>query len=164
MVSSNEAMNTIAPLAYPFLFSCFVGSHSLCCLFYSDLKNKDIKEKLIALALATYFNHINIIEFLLAYFDPPINLDEETPTGKSVLQIVEEQTENEEILSLFQKYKATPESLIKELQREQGFFFSFLFFSFLFFFFLLFYFFISLFLYFCFCFSFTLFFFLLITF
>ena len=132
---SNEAMNIIASLVNPFLFSCFVGSHSLCCLFYSDLKNKDIKEKLIALALATYFNHINIIEFLLAYFDPPINLDEKSPTGKSVLQIVEEQTKNKEVLSLFQKYKATPESLIKELQREQGFlFFSFLFFSFLFYF------------------------------
>ena len=129
---SNEAMNIIAYLANPFLFSCFVGSHSLCCLFYSDLKNKDIKEKLIALALATYFNHINIIEFLLAYFDPPINLDEESPTGKSVLQIVEEQTKNEEVLTLFQKYKATPESLIKELQREQGFFFSFPFFFFFF--------------------------------
>ena len=103
------------------------------------LKNKDIKEKLIALALATYFNHINIIEFLLAYFDPLINLDEISPTGKSVLQIVEEQTKNKEVLSLFQKYKAKPESLIKELQREQGFFF----FSFLFFFilFYLFYFF-----------------------
>ena len=130
---SNEAMNIIASLANPFLFSCFVGSHSLCCLFYSDLKNKDIKEKLIALALATYFNHLNITEFLLAYFDPPIYLDEETPTGKSVLQIVKK-TKNKEVLSLFQKYKATPESLIKELQREQGFFFSFLFFSFLFYF------------------------------
>ena len=129
---SNEAMNIIASLANPFLFSCFVGSYSLCCLFYSDLKNKDIKEKLIALALATYFNHINIIEFLLAYFDPPINLDEISLTGKSVLQIVEEQTKNKEVLSLFQKYKATPESLIKELQREQGFFFFLFFFIFLF--------------------------------
>ena len=129
---SNEAMEMIAYLANPFLFSCFVGSHSLCCLFYSDLKNKDIKEKLIALALATYFNHLNIIEFLLAYFDPPINLDEKSLTGKSVLQIVEEQTKNKEVLTLFKKYKTTPESLIEELQREQGFFF--LFFSFLFFF------------------------------
>ena len=117
---SNEAKDMIAYLANPLLFSCFVGSHSICCLFYSDLKNKDIKEKIIALALATYFNHLNIIEFLLAYFDPPINLDEKSLTGKSVLQIVEEQTKNEEVLSLFQKYKAIPESLIKELQREQG--------------------------------------------
>ena len=134
---SNEAMNIIASLANPFLFSCFVGSHSLCCLFHSDLKNKDIKEKLIALALATYFNHLNIIEFLLAYFDPPINLDEISLIGKSAMQIVKERTKNREVLSLFQKYKATPESLIKELQREQGFsfFFSFLF---LFFFFLFF--------------------------
>ena len=141
MVSSNwrlnEAINIIAYLPYPFLFSCFVGSHSLCCLFYSDLKNKDIKEKLIALALATYFNHINIIEFLLAYFDPPINLDEKSPTGKSTFEVVEKHTKNKEVLSLFQKYKATPESLIKELQREQGFlFFSLLFFFILFYLFL----------------------------